>query len=1715
MVKQNTYRFFIVLLCLACLILAVFSLNGSFNSSHQYSVEDFYEFEKAAVALNDTIDDENLNSKSFNGANNSEYSTFYLKRLITVGKLDSTYGANKVVDGYKDISFLCFASEEQTEYAYSKLSQNDDILVIVDQIISANDYSDNEYDYSNHLNWGYGAINAGGINDYLSSFGTDEEVVVAVLDTGINTSHEMLQDRILSNRGRLVGYSYYQTTNTYSGYSFEDDQGHGSHVSGIITSSTPDNVKILPIKVLNSSGSGTFSQVLLAFERIQAVYSSYNICCINLSLGGVSDTSTLSQLDSWFETLREQDILSVVSAGNDKLDTANYMPANSDNVITVSALKRDGDSYSFDESYSNFGQSVDIAAPGSSIISAYFYYNSQSNRYASMSGTSMAAPHVSAAVALLCCDLQYWNGSSHTYTADEIEARLYQNTTDLGEPGKDIFYGYGMLDLKYFNVQNNQDVLSFKDGSGNVVSTETYTEFTSRLTLNVSSSDSGYRIFYTTDGTTPDKNSYEYLSPLNVTNSVIYKFIALKIVNGSTVASSIVYTVELFNPNDDVSNFFVIDSNNVVIEYTGHFKNLVIPDVIDGRSVEELGDYLFYDNIIETVVIPDSCQIINSYCFSNCENLTEVTFENVYFIGGYAFENCTSLSSINLDSVTQIAPRYINYDMNGHIFDGCTALTEVYLPNIELMGANNFANSQVKSVYIGLTLTTVYGRAIDSGITVYGYKDSSAEEYCDDYGNIFVALDELEIISDLPSTKSVTQYTNERLSITAAGFILSYQWYQTEDTITNGVAIAGETSSSMRIDTSNIGEKKYFVYISAWGGKSIYSSICTVTTSMLVQNNVAQIYDGTSWQYYQSLNDAVDASSDGTVIVLTADCYLTEPLVISYDISIIATNNASIFMTSALENVSLITISKTLTLGSTEATYQGLVITSLVIDGQSDSFDTLFLLEDGALLKMQSNARIQNFTLESLIQESGNATFNMLGGTITNINKTGSGGLIDLANTTLSGGTISNCTATSGNLFDVTNGKLTINTSSIINNSFIYLIASYYDGDITITGGGFGNNECRAIILYNVIDNANYDSFTNTLNLNGGVSLNNRAIDESFYDVIISDRESGDILNCVNISSGCQFTNYYIDNSRSSFSVNINDSLYSSLVLYVDFYNYEAYLDESHPIFTLSSSAVIDTDNLQGEGYSFILNESGNAIYLKDTTIYHIYYVVSDGNILTQFYYRGDKVNIIAAPTMAGYNFLGWYQDQDLTAPFTLDIMPASDVYVYAKWEIQTFIITANCSENGSISPSGEIVVEYGQDKLFTFSASDDYHVSLIQVDGAALSDEKLSAAIESGYLFENITAPHSIYVEFEINSYSVSVSVNEYGSVSPDGNLTFTHGQDATFTLSAGQGAYLQAITINGNSVDSENLDKIIENGYFTLNITENYEIYVEFTLHTFIISASTNGYGTLSPSGDINLPYGSSQLFAATANKGYHLTKVEIDGVELGKSDLDKFSTDGYTFNNITQNHSIYVEYEINSYTISASSDKNGKISPAGTATYKYGDNIKYQISANTGYKIKSVFVDNVALISNLQDDLKNYNYTFQGISINHEIYAEFEIIVFDISINVEGNGTVTSLQDRTSAEYGENRQFTVNTDFENYDVEVYVNDVLVDTNNNQFSVNNIDEDIEIDVRFLRKPFANTPVGKVVIVAICILSIIIIVSIPISITVKRKRMYKNIDRD
>jgi subtilisin family serine protease len=224
-------------------------------------------------------------------------------------------------------------------------------------------------------------------------------VGIAIIDTGICLTHPDLY--VDSGISYVTGVS-----------SANDDNGHGSHVAGIAAAKinglgvrgVAPNAKLFPVKVLNSTGSGTLSAVISGVNWVTKNARFKGIKVANMSLGFAATSTTLN---SAITKSVSAGVTYVVAAGNNALDAATFSPANHPSVIAVSAVAdEDGDCgadglatyYGADDSFatfSNYGLVVDIAAPGVAIYSTYV-----NGGYATMSGTSMAAPHVTGCAAL-------------------------------------------------------------------------------------------------------------------------------------------------------------------------------------------------------------------------------------------------------------------------------------------------------------------------------------------------------------------------------------------------------------------------------------------------------------------------------------------------------------------------------------------------------------------------------------------------------------------------------------------------------------------------------------------------------------------------------------------------------------------------------------------------------------------------------------------------------------------------------------------------------------------------------------------------------------------------------------------------------------------------------------------------------------------------------------------------------------------------------------------------------------------------------------------------------------------------------------------------------------------------------------------------------------------------------------------------------------------
>jgi subtilisin family serine protease len=200
-----------------------------------------------------------------------------------------------------------------------------------------------------------------------------------VVDTGIDSTNSDFEDRV------TPGF-----TAVLDGRGSADCNGHGTHVAGIMGGKTFGVAKkstLVPVRVLDCSGSGSYSSVIAGLDWIAANHRLGDAAVVNMSLGGPAS----STLDGAIRNLITKGVSVVVAAGNSSADACNYSPARVIDAITVGATTN-SDARA---SYSNYGSCLDLFAPGSSITSTWLGTTGTNT----ISGTSMASPHVAGVVA--------------------------------------------------------------------------------------------------------------------------------------------------------------------------------------------------------------------------------------------------------------------------------------------------------------------------------------------------------------------------------------------------------------------------------------------------------------------------------------------------------------------------------------------------------------------------------------------------------------------------------------------------------------------------------------------------------------------------------------------------------------------------------------------------------------------------------------------------------------------------------------------------------------------------------------------------------------------------------------------------------------------------------------------------------------------------------------------------------------------------------------------------------------------------------------------------------------------------------------------------------------------------------------------------------------------------------------------------------------------
>lgn len=433
-----------------------------------------------------------------------------------------------IEEGYMNLHVLQFDSSQDTQNAKEYLASQDYVEYVEEDVV----FSMNEpfsylgepfFDIEPSFN-DYGCVMVKS-ETAISKVSNEilPEIVVAVFDSGLDKNHPYFDySRIIDS-----GYSLADSN-------INDKDGHGTHVAGIIYNNTPSNIKISPYKVVNDDDKG--SMVLIALTVYVAVDNGVNV--INMSLGRPKIIINSLFMNDAVSYAKKRNVPVIVSAGNKAENTSEFIPASVLDCITVSSVNSQG----IPSDFSNYGYAVDIAAPGEKINSTLPYENVQKENYvkcnhhyyATISGTSMSAPFVSAAVAILLA-------ANPDLTVSNIETILKH--TAYAPDNWNYDYGAGIVDFEKMLTMTKKakapKITLTEDGA--IISAEPNT-----------------KIYYTTNSDIPNESDSQLYTgePISISGVSIIRAIAYK--DGML--------------ESDITSFSIKWTENHTIPYKGRYK---------------------------------------------------------------------------------------------------------------------------------------------------------------------------------------------------------------------------------------------------------------------------------------------------------------------------------------------------------------------------------------------------------------------------------------------------------------------------------------------------------------------------------------------------------------------------------------------------------------------------------------------------------------------------------------------------------------------------------------------------------------------------------------------------------------------------------------------------------------------------------------------------------------------------------------------------------------------------------------------------------------------------------------------------------------------------------------------------------------------------------------------------------------------------------------
>ncbi|PCJ62341.1 MAG: hypothetical protein COA79_04555 [Planctomycetota bacterium] len=298
-------------------------------------------------------------------------------------------------------------------------------------------------------------------------------------------------------------------------------------------------------------------------------------------------------------------------------------------------------------------------------------------------------------------------------------------------------------------------------------------------------------------------------------------------------------------------------------------------------------------------------------------------------------------------------------------------------------------------------------------------------------------------------------------------------------------------------------------------------------------------------------------------------------------------------------------------------------------------------------------------------------------------------------------------------------------------------------------------------------------------------------------------------------------------------------------------------------------------------------------------------------------------------------------------------------------------------------------------------------------------------------------------------SGHTITASTGSNGSISPSGSVSVSNGGNQLFTFTPDTNYEIDDVKVDGASVGSNST-------YTISNVTSDKTISVTYKTTTYQISSGAGTGGSISPSGSITVNSGSSKTFTISANGGYEVSDLLVNGSSVG-------ALTTHTFSNITSAQTIQASFSLIAvtHTVTAITDSNGSISPLGAVIVGDGNNQAFTFTANNGYEVDYVEFDgsNLGILS---------TYTISNVTVDHtiKVFYKFSTVVHSITASSGSNGNI-SPDGNVAVVDGNNKSFTITPDSGYEIADVLVNNTSVGTSST-YSFNTVSADHTIVASF-----------------------------------------------